>query len=71
MLNNTFFICDTNQITSEIEKAKGIILNRNMNDIWSALLIEVKNSNLIIKSTDRNIFLKAQSQLFQRQILRY
>ncbi len=42
MLNNTFFICDTNQITSEIEKAKGIILNRNMNDIWSALLIEVK-----------------------------
>ncbi|WP_324280622.1 DNA polymerase III subunit beta [Borreliella garinii] len=59
MLNNTFFICETNQITSEIEKAKGIILNRNMNDIWSALLIEVKRSNLIIKSTDRNIFFES------------
>lgn len=43
MLHNTFFICETNQIMNEIEKAKGIILNRNMNDIWSALLIEVKN----------------------------
>ncbi|WKC76154.1 DNA polymerase III subunit beta [Borreliella valaisiana] len=59
MLNNTFFICETNQITSAIEKAKGIILNRNMNDIWSALLIEVKKSNLIIKSTDRNIFFES------------
>lgn len=59
MLNNTFFICETNQIISEIEKAKGIILNRNMNDIWSALLIEVKRSNLIIKSTDRNIFFES------------
>nr|WP_267517304.1 DNA polymerase III subunit beta [Borreliella garinii] len=59
MLNNTFFICETNQIISEIEKAKGIILNRNMNDIWSALLIEVKKSNLIIKSTDRNIFFES------------
>ncbi|MGF7101028.1 DNA polymerase III subunit beta [Borreliella kurtenbachii] len=59
MLNNTFFICKTNQIINEIEKAKGIILNRNMNDIWSALLIEVKKSNLIIKSTDRNIFFES------------
>ncbi len=30
-----------------------------MNDIWSALLIEVKRSNLIIKSTDRNIFFES------------
>ncbi|AJA90251.1 DNA polymerase III subunit beta [Borreliella chilensis] len=59
MFNNTFFICETNKIANEIEKAKGIILNRNMNDIWSALLIEVKSSNLIIKSTDRNIFFES------------
>ncbi|WKC85350.1 DNA polymerase III subunit beta [Borreliella lusitaniae] len=63
MQNNIFFICETNQIINEIEKAKGIILNRNMNDIWSALLIEVKESNLTIKSTDRNIFFESTIQI--------
>ncbi|QFI14557.1 DNA polymerase III subunit beta [Borrelia sp. CA_690] len=64
MINNTFFICETNQIINEIEKAKGIILNRNMNDIWSAVLIEVKRSALIIKSTDRNIFFESIIPIF-------
>ncbi|WPM05885.1 DNA polymerase III subunit beta [Borreliella sinica] len=60
MQNDKFFICETNQITNEIEKARGIILNRNMNDIWSALLIEVESSSLTIKSTDRNIFFESK-----------
>ncbi|WP_445435987.1 DNA polymerase III subunit beta [Candidatus Borreliella tachyglossi] len=58
-LNEKFILCDTEQISSEIDKAKSIILNRNINDIWSAILLEIKNSNLTIKSTDRNIFFES------------
>ncbi|AHH10611.1 DNA polymerase III subunit beta [Borrelia coriaceae] len=58
-MNEKFILCDTEQISNEIDKAKSIILNRNINDIWSATLLEVKNSNLTIKSTDRNIFFES------------
>ncbi|AHH09495.1 DNA polymerase III, beta chain [Borrelia parkeri SLO] len=58
-MNEKFILCDTEQISNEIDKAKSIILNRNINDIWSAILLEVKNSNLKIKATDRNIFFES------------
>ncbi|AHH03424.1 DNA polymerase III, beta chain [Borrelia nietonii YOR] len=58
-MNEKFILCDTEQISDEIEKAKSIILNRNINDIWSAMLLEVENSNLTIKATDRNIFFES------------
>lgn len=58
-MSEKFILCDTEQISDEIEKAKSIILNRNINDIWSAMLLEVENSNLTIKATDRNIFFES------------
>ncbi|AYE36307.1 DNA polymerase III subunit beta [Borrelia turcica IST7] len=58
-MDEKFIICDTEQISNEIDKAKSIIINRNINDIWSAILLEIKNSNLTIKSTDRNIFFES------------
>ncbi|AHH08412.1 DNA polymerase III subunit beta [Borrelia anserina] len=58
-MNEKFILCDTGQISNEVDKAKSIILNRNINDIWSAILLEVKNSNLTIKATDRNIFFES------------
>ena len=58
-LNEKFILCDTEQISNEINKAKSIILNRNINDIWSAILLEIKNSNLTIKATDRNILFQS------------
>ncbi|UER67611.1 DNA polymerase III subunit beta [Borrelia sp. BU AG58] len=58
-MNEKLVLCDTGQISNEIDKAKNIIVNRNINDIWSAILFEVKNSNLTIKSTDRNIFFES------------
>ncbi|QFP41908.1 DNA polymerase III subunit beta [Borrelia miyamotoi] len=58
-MNEKFILCDTEQISNEIDKAKSIILNRNINDIWSAMLFEIKNSNLTIKATDRNILFQS------------
>ncbi|ACH93380.1 DNA polymerase III subunit beta [Borrelia duttonii] len=58
-MNEKFILCDTEQISDEIDKAKSIILNRNINDIWSAILLEIKSSNLTIKATDRNIFFES------------
>ncbi|WP_024653593.1 DNA polymerase III subunit beta [Borrelia persica] len=58
-MNEKFILCDTEQISEEIDKAKSIILNRNINDIWSAILLEIENSNLTIKATDRNIFFES------------
>ncbi|QMU99213.1 DNA polymerase III subunit beta [Borrelia sp. A-FGy1] len=58
-MDEKFILCDTEQISNEIDKAKSIIINRNINDIWSSILLEIKNSNLKIKSTDRNIFFES------------
>ncbi|WP_024655382.1 DNA polymerase III subunit beta [Borrelia hispanica] len=58
-MNEKFILCDTEQISDEIDKAKSIILNRNINDIWSAILLEIESSNLTIKATDRNIFFES------------
>ncbi|WKC58426.1 DNA polymerase III subunit beta [Borrelia sp. P9F1] len=63
MLNEKFILCDTEQTSNEIDKAKSIIVNRNINDIWSAILLEVNNSNLTIKSTDRNIFFESTAPI--------